>query len=388
MPDITEKSFSPYAPIRHRSTYWWQYATHAARTGLIKPNGFISGQLPELIMSQLIVPLSRIFAEEVKKDAKLGEVTTQWVATLMEQRHWVPLIGQYELNGRQIFDLDDTLVEMLAQTDIEDCSLQDWHPPYDAFFVRFGKQDNIKLPFDDDFEYLDGAFVAVTPWDANDPTSRRIKFGFTMVHQDGSGVAMPGWFLDLSPDEQRMPIIEGFEASIRRRIASFAEGNDTESSQALADCRAAMLTESVDLIKQAVHLVVNSMFYIESLGTNTAMEKVEPGRDTPVDAVVAWHQAPLQKRAKLKSRLTADGYALVHLMGTELHADQQRLGHTGGKKAHWRRGHWRMQRKGPQLSLSERKWIKPTMVKSDLAQQDELPGHIYTVGGQSSTTQH
>lgn len=351
-------------------------------------NGNIHGGLPEMIMRQLIVPTVQMSADYFQKEPEAAQTYTQFVAGLMEYRHWVPLVGQYELNGRQIFDLDDTLVEMLAQTDIGDCTLQDWNPPYDAFFVRFGPQAEIKLPFDNDFEYLDGAFVAVTPWDAANPAQRRIKFGFTMVHKDGSGVAMPGWFMDLNPDEQAMPIIAGFESSIRRRIASFADGNESDNSKALSACRAAMLEESVTLMRQAVHLVVNAMFYIESLGKHKATEKVEPGRDTPVDKVVAWNQSPPEKRAKLRSKLTADGYVLVHLLGSELHADHGAHGAGTGKKAHWRRGHWRMQRKGPQLSQVERKWIKPTMVNADLAQQDEPPGHIYSVGGQDGTSIH
>lgn len=388
MENAKSSYMSPYAPIRYRDSPWWKYAANASKSGFITANGSVHSGLPGMIMSQLIVPTVKISADYFQNDTETAQAYTQFIAGLMEYRHWVPLVGQYELNGRQIFDLNDTLVEMLAQTDIGECTLQGWNPPYDAFFVRFGPQANIKLPFDNDFEYLDGAFVAVTPWDATDPEQRRIKFGFTMVHKNGSGVAMPGWFMDLNPAEQAMPVISGFEAAIRRRIASFADGNDSENSKALSACRAAMLEESVDLIRQAVHLVVNAMFYIESLGRSKASEKVEPGRDTPVDKLVAWHQSAPQKRAKLKSRLTADGYVLVHLLGAELHADQGVCGSGAGKKAHWRRGHWRMQRKGPQLSQVERKWIKPTMVNADQAQQDEQPGHIYSVGGQDGTTIH
>lgn len=368
-------SMSPYAPIRYRDTFWWQFTRDAAQHGAITPSGQIAYDLPDRIMQSLCQPAATIAAEQFKDQPDGPRLALQVMAKMMELRHWVPLAGQFELCGRQIFDLTDDLVEMLAVTDIGDCTLEGWHAPYDAFFVRFGPQSDIKLPFDDGFEYLDGAFVAVTPW-GDMPGDRRIKFGFTTVHQDGSGVDMPGYFLDLNPAEQAMPILDGIAASIERRVASMRKPD--ESPSALDVCRRGMLEEAQTLMQQAILLLVNALFYIESTNNKKGDTVVEPGRDTPVDQVVAWAQAQPAKRAKLRSRMTADGYVLVHLLGKELQFN--RGAKTGGTvRSHWRRGHWRQQRVGPQRAQVERRWIKPTMVNADRP-HDEIPGHVYVVG--------
>jgi hypothetical protein len=94
--------------------------------------------------------------------------------------------------------------------------------------------------------------------------------------------------------------------------------------------------------------------------------------------VAKWQNNP-SKRNKLKAALTADGYAIVRLVGTELDAGKPQQGATGlSRRIHWRRGHWRMQPYGPESALRRRIWIKPMLVGSDAGQGVEpLHGHIY-----------
>lgn len=375
---MSSSNMSPYAPVRYRDHAWWRYSLEAARAGFVVSNGQIAGNLPDMIMSDLISPQLRLAKEHFVGHAEFDQVMTQVMAKAMEYRHWVPLAAQYELCGRQIFDLSDDLVEMLLHTDLGECTFEDWHAPYDAFFVRFGKQETLKVPFEDDFEYLDGAFVSVTPWSpgCND---LRIKFGFTTVHKDGSGVEMPGFFLDLSPEEQRLPVIEGFKASIKRRVASMHAPGDTDSSDPLTECRRGMLEEGLLLIEEGLALLVNALFYLEWANKSQAPVKPEPGRDTPADIVVSWETSP-KKRAKLQSRMTSEGYVVVRLMGKEVtNPGTHRAG--AGKCTHWRRGHWR------QLRLSGRTWVKPHIVNAHKP-HDDLPGHIYTTGGGDDNVKH
>lgn len=381
----TDLAMSPYAPVRYRGHPWWEFAQEAGQHGYVTPAGQIARNLPDIIMESLCKPILQLGAREFSGHPEAGQLYTQLMAKVFEYRHWIPLAAQYELCGRQIFDLTDDLVEMLSQTDIGECTLEDWHAPYDAFYVRFGKQEGMKVPFEDDFEYLDGAFVAVTPW-GDEPGDRRIKFGFTTVHKDGSGVQMPGQFLDLTPSEQKLPILAGIEASIARRVASMSAPGEDGAKAAVTACRKDMLEEGLDLMRQAVSLLVNALFYIESINNKGNEVAVEPGRDTPPEQVVAWHAQP-QKRAKLRSRLTSEGYVIVRMLGKELAPlGAARVG--GTVKTHWRRGHWRQQRVGTGRSQIERRWIRPTMVNA-VRPHDDMPGHIYAVGGPGDgTTRH
>lgn len=378
---LNQIAFSPYAPVRLRNEVWWNFATQAAQHGFVTQTGQIAEALPGIIMSKLIQPMLASATQAAKtegSDVHLGQLH----AKLLQQRHWVPMVAQYHLSGKQIFDLDDNIVSLLRKTDVADCTLQDWHPPYDAFFVRFGKQDDMKLPFDDGHEYLDGAFVAITPWTLDGP-ERRLKIALTTVKDDGSGVMMPGYFIDFTPEEQCLSPQEAVNAFIVRKFADLDSDEDkSERNKALIEIRKGEWKEGADLMRTATELVVNCLFYIESMGAD---KELSPGRDVPAELHVKWQQAPQLRRFKVAQRISSEGYAMVRLLGDEV---QSGSSFTGGSRTdvrtHWRRGHWRRQAHGPSKSLVKRVWIRPVLVNPTKS-HEELPGHVYAVGGHSKS---
>lgn len=375
---IKDDENSAYAPIRQRGMFWWKYAQTAANEGHINPVGMISPQLPDMIMNHPVRLYLKQFEEVVKGQENASFLVGVQLAKVMMLRHWIPLAGQYELCGRQIFDLHDSLVEMLGETDLGECTLENWNAPYEAFYVRFGKQNSMSLPFEEEErEYLDGAFVARTPYGNG---HYRLKFGFTTVKESGKGVMLPGYFIDLLPEEQKLPVADAIEASLKRKIAEYdADDVDgTEQSRAINSYRRDEAEQSASLLRAGATLLVNSLFYLEGLGTSTP--EPSPGRDTPPALVARWHQLDPKKRRKEKSNLTAQGYTVVRLVGQEVADSQTRVSSAGTLRVHWRRGHWRIQRHGQGLVERKRIWIKPVLVGSELHGGDELPGHIYVAG--------
>ncbi|HHH9444518.1 TPA: hypothetical protein ACP32N_006524 [Pseudomonas aeruginosa] len=271
---------------------------------------------------------------------------------------------------------------MLEQTDFGDCTLEGWHPPYEAFFVHFGKRDAIRLPWGEDFEYLDGAFVAITPWD--EQGNQRLKLGFSTCKKSGEGVMTPGYFLDFTPEEQAMPVALAIEHAIARRASNFLDQpDDSVQDKALNAHRRDEINDGGKILKQASSLIVNVLFYLESLSTQ---RRLEPGRDAPTDYTVRWEQANPRQREKLKSKLLSEGYTAVYLLGREF-SSSNTVAHGGHRRAHWRRGHWRRQHHGQANSLIKRKWIKPQLIGASYA--DDLTGHIYVVGNpETPDTQH
>lgn len=372
-PDTAAAKNSPYAPIRQRSKFWWRYAQLAAKDGHVAANGMISDRLLPMIEEYLCGTYIREFHAVAKDNPNFTEEFHVHAAKVLEFRHWVPLAAQYELNGREIFDLDDGLVEQLSETELGDATLEQWHPPYDAFFVRFGKQDSIKIPFDDDFEFLDGAFVAVTPYSANE---RRIKIGFSTCKADGSAVSLPGYVIDLHPDEQCMSIAEAIEHAMARKLGELPiDASVEEGERGINSFRRAEVEDAAELLRLGAQLLVNALFYLETVkGCSDARR---PGRDVPVQAHARWLQSNEQTRRKHGSRLTAEGYGIVRMVGQEFGAGPATGGHA--ISAHWRRGHWRMQHHGPSNLLVRRIWIKPVKVAAGTNETTEQPGHIYVV---------
>lgn len=360
----------------------------AARANLVLKDGRVANHLMDKIENELVVPALHELPGQIKHEfsdeEECGDIAGEIFAKLAEMRHWVPLAAQFYSCGRQIFDLTDEVVEMLEHTDFGDCTLEGLHLPYEAFFVRFGKREAIHLPFDDEEgpEYLDGAFVAMTPYD--EQGNLRLKLGFSTCKKGGEGVMLPGYFLDFTPEEQAMPVSLAIEHAITRRASNFLDQpDDSESDKAINAHRRAVIYEGGEILKQASSLIVNVLFYLESLGTNRSLE---PGRDAPTDLVVRWEQSNPKQREKLKSRLLSEGYTTVYLLGREF-SSPTRGSHEGSRRTHWRRGHWRRQHHGEANSLIKRKWIKPQLIGA--RSSDEITGHVYVVGNaETPNTRH
>ncbi len=376
---IKDDELSAYAPIRQRGMLWWKYGQVAAKDGHVNAEGMMSGQLPSMIEQYLVRLYISSFADTVRGQENASTLIGVHLAKTLMLRHWVPMVAQYELCGRQIFDLHDSLVEMLAETDLGECTLENWNAPYEAFYVRFGKQESMSLPFDgDEREYLDGAFVARTPFDE---MGYRLKIGFTTVKENSKGVMLPGYFIDFQPEELKLTVPEAIDAALKRKMAEYdeddaADGN--EQNRAINSYRRQEAEDSAELLKAGATLLVNALFYLEGLGSSSP--EPGPGRDTPPERVARWYQMDSKRRRKEKSALSADSYAIVRLVGSEV-ADGVRRGAGGSLRTHWRRGHWRLQRYGEGLSQCKRIWIKPVMVGSDqMGDPSPPPGHVYMTG--------
>lgn len=369
---------SVYAPIRSRRNLWWKYALLAAKDGHVNAAGMISNALPQMIDEYLIPMYATSFRETTAGQPNADYLWMVNAAKITVFRHWVPLIAQYELNGRQIFDLDDNLVALLRQTDLGEATLEQWHAPYETFYVRFGRQPDMRIPFEnDEFEYLEGAYVARTPFGEED--GKRLKFGFTTVKADGRGVMLPGYFIDILPDEQCLTVANAVEAALARRLAEVEDrADDDEATCAFNSHQRNEVNDSVELLRAGATLLVNALFYLENIRTH--QPSPEPGRDTPPARVARWFQLPDKRRFKEQSTLTADGYAVVRLVGREISTAGTGLGGSS-VRTHWRRGHWRQQRHGVGLSLVKRLWIKPVLVAAIREDATSLPGHVYTTGG-------
>jgi hypothetical protein len=374
---MKDKLLSPYAPIRYQDDEWWKMARAVAQLGLISFDGQVHPDLGTHIIKEYVEPSLYEILEDHKDDPDVGTMVALLSIKQLQMPQWVQLAAQYEVCGRQIFDLGEEVVELLEQTDLGDCTLEDWMPPYNAFYLRFGKRNGIDVTLRENITlHLDGAFIRVLPWD--DDGGRCIEIGFTMVLPDGSGVASLGYFVEFLPIEQKMPIQKAMEIACARRLAEVApDVGDDEAITRYKEYQRWEINNSIEVLNKAIALLVNSFFYIESISDKL---KLEPGRDTPPLEVVRWAHSNEKQRQKAKSRLLSQGYTVVYSLGREL---QQ--AHTGvttsssGKRAHWRRGHWRRIKYGSELALMKRSWIKPVMVNAT-RQHDDLPGHVYVVG--------
>lgn len=396
------EEYSPYAPIRLRGQLWWGVARKCASAGMVTAKGMISTDFDPFVSE--IIEAQLAFAGEQQRSGAAGvaEHMAELCAKIISQRDWVLLAAQYEKNGRQIFDLHDHVVELLNMTDLGTTTLLDINLPYDCFFIRFGKQDGLSAPFDESSEeHVDGAFIAVSPYDYDGEKGQRLKIGLTMVKDDGHGVMLPGYFVDILPNERQLPVMDALTRSLTRMAdrsglsALLPPGKSVHDSDwdlpllrgadAIAAARVMDFMEGIGLLKKAMPLIANCLFYLESL---KSLPRLSVGRDVPPALEAEWLAKHESKRHKLQSNLFADGYAVVRFVGDELGtlAEQLRLSRgSGPRAAHWRRGHQREQWYGPKDAQTKKRiWIKPTLVNAAMVNDGDMPGHIY-VGSGSQT---
>ena len=375
---MTTNMMSPYAPVRYRGVPWWEYSRELARTGWVTPEGGIGGQLYEKIDEEFIGPMMRLTIQTYNAEGK-SDVIGQGLAQLFETPHWMVMAAQFEQCGREIFDLNEQLVASFHETDLGNCTLESWQPPYDAFFLRFGKQEDIRLDFideDNQFEYLDGAFVAVSPYDPGNPI-KRLRLGLTTVRKDGSGMMGCGYFLDFKPDTHDMLVSDAIEKALASRQEELNPSpGASENEKVFAEIRKARYAEAATLLRLGARLVFNSLFYIESIEST---QERAPGRDVPEKLKQQWQSAPPLKQGKLKSKLTAEGFTVVRLLGHNMPPDETPgLESEPGTtlRTHWRRAHWRQQAYGEGMKLHKRIRIPKVLVNRDQL-DGELPGRIY-----------
>jgi hypothetical protein len=284
---------------------------------------------------------------------------------------WCLLAAYFERAGRQIFDLNDALVEELRHTDVHDATMEQLALPFDTFYVRFGLQSDLNAERATGVtagrtEYVDGAFV----WNVGP----HVRVGLTTVLADGTGTR-PGRLMDIPWALRELPCLDALEEGYRKQREFFV----TDLSDTAPDFRRAMeadLDQGVSLLRAAMPLVLNSIFYLESL--EKGYER-SPGRDAPEERKQQWRRGTDENRRKLASRLATDGYAIVYMVGQEVAPAREAAKAGGLLRPHWRRGHWRTQRHGPQRSLVKRIRIKPTLVNADRAADELVTGHVYKV---------
>lgn len=361
---------SPYGPVALRDEPWWQIGRRAAQRGDVGPDG--SAYDPR-IQLELLHLLHISGALEYLNKPVFDNAAREAHQVLLCGQEWAPVIGQYELHGRQIFDMSSGLVEMLQETDVRQCTLQNLQLPYPAFYMHFGRQAGLKVVgASGDSEYVDGVMVAHAQGDG----IRLLRFATTTIDESGKRVTLPGHFLSLNDAGMQLPVHAAIDAAVER----FVENGEAYSQEfpAAEDFWVCLRERAASALKVALPLIVNGLFYLEN---PPRPHRTGLGSGTPDAVVERWDRTPGDRRRKLNSKLNAEGYTLVHFVGEEIaHSSSEARG--GTVAPHWRRGHWREQAHGPQLSLRKRILIRPTLVNGrEVSDPLQVRGHVYRAPG-------
>lgn len=285
---------------------------------------------------------------------------------------FVLLHALYVSAGRQVFQFTPSIITDFKRTDLSETPIGKLKLPYAAGFLHFGRQVDLKI--DDQIrvseEYVDGAYYHCGP-------EGQLTIQLTLSRPDGTWSKLPGPSFSISADELDHPAHLVVDKALDSDIADL---NRSNFNDALRETVQEWDDATRPVVHGALSLVLNALFYLDAYGADTgpvAPSSAPPEiRDTYEKAIRSGKPKAIRSA---RHALMADGFSVVRMCGIGAEQNQGTGAECGGQtvRTHWRRGHWRMQPCGRQLSQVKRVWIRPTLVGKDAG--SPVKGHIYSV---------
>ncbi len=297
----------------------------------------------------------------------------------------VQTFGEFQANGKIIFDVAKPLASNLLLTDAESIPCSELEFPVPCFYLHFGTNCDL---VDDGFG-IEGAFV----------TKNKERLIIDLV-RDGFGqenyftlpmgemlVSVP---IDMTNGSKSIlnALNDSITEVIDQRAKSFADVADLElklleehGEVIKVPVAVEFLQDKRDILRKALGLIVNTLFYLmaEPDDVNNGW-----GSDTPIEAVNALALASkVGTKKTIENTLSKSGYVKVKYVGDKFteSVSAQSVAHAlrDGKTlaTHIRRGHFRRQAYGQHFALRKTIFVAPCVVNS--GDGELLQGRIYDV---------
>ena len=258
------------------------------------------------------------------------------------RQHWSPAPH---------FVLDDDLVQMLENTDIApDVPMSMFNLPFPRLYVELGRRRDIQTTIANELSgdhVLEGAYIE---------QGQHIEGELIYIVLTGSPLGKSG-----PEDDATMSVALPLVAPGAENDHSIAEVIRAGQERALRDARSAGVrvqpTEWLDQTVRAILLLVKALLYIGLPGTRREMH---PERTQALKELAGLKSAGKKAKALRRAERV---YDFIRIGPQPEHVSPSEPG-VGDRsvKAHWRRGHYRMQAHGAQMALRKLIFIQPVLV--------------------------
>lgn len=160
MPEQDPRLRSPWGPAR-ASVGWWAKPISDAviNEHIVNPEtGLMTAEFGYYVANVLIGSALKMMGESLAEAGASPDTLGQAQANMMRLRLLAPAWAHFIACGEQVVDFSPSLVKTLNRKDPKHTTLAGVKSPFQSFFVRFGQQDSLSLPWEDKAEYVDGAF--------------------------------------------------------------------------------------------------------------------------------------------------------------------------------------------------------------------------------------
>uniref|UniRef100_UPI0040498447 hypothetical protein n=1 Tax=Gelidibacter sp. TaxID=2018083 RepID=UPI0040498447 len=272
--------------------------------------------------------------------------------------------SKFKHNGSNIFSFSKELLEMFDKTDVEDIEFQNIRHPYKEYYISLR---DLNRPIDGTFmEYehtLDGVYIS---------TEFEDSIIMTVTGFNDKKSSKNWWYY---PEFTNINTLE------------FKEQNSTVKDaldNLYRELESRILNEPKNLkpnldrtyneIASNIKLIINGILYLSTSENDTIKEYPS---NLPLNLKSKLSKAKTKRQLEIaKSEIQRNGYSKINFVGQSF-KNTNIINGQGNVSPHWRRGHWRNQPFGKELSENKIIWIQPTIVRADKG--DPEKGHIYEI---------
>ncbi|PZR20769.1 MAG: hypothetical protein DI539_09895 [Flavobacterium psychrophilum] len=309
--------------------------------------------------------------------------------------------SEWNRNGRHIFAFSKELLSMLEKTDAGNTTADTFHPPYDIFYLSLRPLD-LKISKDDS-EIIEGVYVDHQIYDASGTTydgyceltldftgnfksvyerfAEKVssQLPYTIDGQVKYNISPLGDFwrfwLMFDPKEGITNVrdtVDVFLKDLQREIFPLKD-----SGRDVTDIELDFYNSAAGLLEETINLVINCILYLSQPSHKVDLTKEYPaGLPANFDRKLSFAKSTKEKENVCK-RIESSGFTKISFVGQSFRKTNSKLFGHGALEAHWRRGHWRKQKFGKDLSQNKNIWILPTIVNH--VKGEPKRGQVYDV---------
>jgi hypothetical protein len=297
---------------------------------------------------------------------------SQEVQGALAWNHWV-------VNEKRIFHVHPDLTQAFLNSDCGEMRIEDVMSAAEpACYMHFGPQLAEPLVWGEGRFHFEGAWLLPHPSSLRVVLCSRSPDGTPLTERwrERYDLRISGEHYGTSADIAIDSALTDDLADLRKTADEIRQSPPNPRwAQALRDVEALTTRQRADheSYRFALRLLLNALAYLKT--EDSDLSKAWPAR-TPARLVAQVQAGRGREHERATSKLWNLGIAPVHLVGTQFAATMDRAREEiawqasvagSPRRPHWRRGHWRNQPYGPQLSLRRLTWIRPTLVSASLA---------------------
>lgn len=270
------------------------------------------------------------------------------------------MYAEWSERGSVLYDFKQPLTDTLSSTSVGEITISDLNFPFDCAYFSFGPRKDLVLQSGAE---VTGAFVLWSPGQALRlsltaplPGNRPLTSRWQEIHD-----------LRILPKNFHVNLETAIVEALRDDAQDLHEAAKTlkgrPDSHALEGARTieralASNEANAETLARCFQLIASALCYVTAFPSDSFVDW-QTGTPEKLRAKATADNSKEAKRAA--SKLNAIGYRRVIHIGQEFSDAAENVG-DGHLEPHLRRGHWRSQAHGPQLSLRKVIWIRPTRV--------------------------